>query len=75
MAPISPLVVEHGKEGALMAFLTEELYPLTREGWEQEDDIPSLLYDLEWRDPDSNRGHHDFQPYSEAVRYAVNRCR
>ena len=25
-----------------------------------------------WRDPDSNRGHHDFQSYSEAFRYAVN---
>jgi hypothetical protein len=25
----------------------------------------------EWRDPDSNRGHHDFQSYSEAFRYAV----
>jgi hypothetical protein len=40
MAPISPLVVEHGKEGAPVAFLTEELYPPTGEGWEQEDDIP-----------------------------------
>jgi len=27
---------------------------------------------FEWRDPDSNRGHHDFQSYSEAFRYAVN---
>ncbi len=27
---------------------------------------------LKWRDPDSNRGHHDFQSYSEALRYAVN---
>jgi len=40
MASISPLVVEHGIEGALVAFLTEGLYPHTREGWEQEDDIP-----------------------------------
>ena len=23
-----------------------------------------------WRDPDSNRGHHDFQLYSDALRYA-----
>jgi integrase len=30
---------------------------------------------LEWRDPDSNRGHHDFQSFSEAFRYAVNRYR
>jgi hypothetical protein len=27
---------------------------------------------LKWRDPDSNRGHHDFQSYAEAFRYAVN---
>jgi hypothetical protein len=26
----------------------------------------------EWRDPDSNRGHHDFQSYAEAFRYVVN---
>ena len=26
----------------------------------------------EWRDPDSNRGHHDFQSYAKALRYAVN---
>jgi len=26
----------------------------------------------EWRDPDSNRGHHDFQTYSEALRYGEN---
>ncbi len=26
----------------------------------------------EWRDPDSNRGHHDFQSFAEAFRYAVN---
>src|SRR5215204_4491899 len=25
-----------------------------------------------WRDPDSNRGHHDFQSYAEAHRYAEN---
>jgi len=25
-----------------------------------------------WRDPDSNRGHHDFQSFSEAHRYAEN---
>jgi|SRR5215210_1640922 len=25
---------------------------------------------LKWRDPDSNRGHHDFQSYAEAFRYA-----
>jgi hypothetical protein len=32
-----------------------------------------LLQDFkEWRDPDSNRGHHDFQSYSEVLRYAVN---
>src|SRR5918995_1621953 len=30
---------------------------------------------LERRDPDSNRGHHDFQSYSEALRYATNRYR
>jgi hypothetical protein len=24
----------------------------------------------EWRDPDSNRGHHDFQSYAKALRYA-----
>src|SRR5215207_3146329 len=27
---------------------------------------------LKWRDPDSNRGHHGFQTYSEALRYAEN---
>ena len=27
---------------------------------------------LKWRDPDSNRGHHDFQTFTEAFRYAVN---
>jgi hypothetical protein len=27
---------------------------------------------FKWRDPDSNRGHHDFQSYSEAFRYAEN---
>ena len=26
---------------------------------------------IEWRDPHSNRGHHDFQ-CAEAFRYAVN---
>ena len=26
----------------------------------------------EWRDPDSNRGHHDFQTYARALRYAAN---
>ena len=26
----------------------------------------------QWRDPDSNRGHHDFQSYSKALRYAEN---
>jgi hypothetical protein len=26
----------------------------------------------EWRDPDSNRGHHGFQAYAKALRYAVN---
>jgi hypothetical protein len=25
-----------------------------------------------WRDPDSNRGHHDFQSFTESFRYAVN---
>jgi hypothetical protein len=25
-----------------------------------------------WRDPDSNRGHHDFQSFAEAFRYATN---
>jgi hypothetical protein len=34
-----------------------------------------ILTKLEWRDPDSNQGHHDFQSYSEAFRYAVNRYR
>jgi hypothetical protein len=29
------------------------------------------LQDLpKWQDPDSNRGHHDFQSYSETLRYA-----
>jgi hypothetical protein len=27
---------------------------------------------LKWRDPDSNRGHHDFQSYAKAHRYAEN---
>jgi hypothetical protein len=27
---------------------------------------------LKWRDPDSNRGHHDFQSYAKALRYAGN---
>jgi hypothetical protein len=31
------------------------------------------LQDLkEWRDPESNRGHHDFQSCAEAFRYAGN---
>jgi hypothetical protein len=34
--------------------------------------LPAKRRFLEWRDPDSNRGHHDFQTYSEAFRYAVN---
>src|SRR5215204_301416 len=28
-----------------------------------------------WRDPDSNRGHHDFQSFSEAHWYAENPSR
>jgi hypothetical protein len=27
---------------------------------------------FKWRDPDSNRGHHDFQSYAKAPRYAEN---
>ena len=34
--------------------------------------IPCLQAFSEWRDPDSNRGHHDFQSYAEAFRYTVN---
>jgi hypothetical protein len=30
---------------------------------------------LKWRDPDSNRGHHDFQSYAKTLRYAVNSYR
>ncbi len=33
---------------------------------------PCLQAFLKWRDPDSNRGHHDFQTYEEAFRYAEN---
>ena len=29
----------------------------------------------EWRDPDSNRGHHDFQSFAKALRYAENSYR
>jgi hypothetical protein len=28
-----------------------------------------------WRDPDSNRGHHDFQSFAEALRYADGQVR
>ncbi len=31
-SPISPLMVEHGEEGALVDFLMEELYSFTGEG-------------------------------------------
>jgi hypothetical protein len=34
--------------------------------------FPYLQDFLEWRDPDSNRGHHDFQSFAEALRYAEN---
>jgi hypothetical protein len=36
--------------------------------------VKRLIYSgiSEWRDPDSNRGHHDFQLYARALKYAVN---
>jgi hypothetical protein len=38
--------------------------------------IPALCLQvsrkLEWRDPDSNRGHHDFQAFPRAFRYAAD---
>ena len=37
-------------------------------------EAPSPIFQvfLKWRDPESNRGHHDFQSYAEAFRYTVN---
>ena len=34
--------------------------------------MPLLQVISEWRDPDSNRGHHDFQSCPEALIYAVD---
>ena len=34
------LVVEHGEEESLVDFLMDELRSFTKDGWEQENDIP-----------------------------------
>jgi hypothetical protein len=53
--PISPLVVEHGKEGARMDIFMEELYPLTGRGGNKRTTSPSLLYDVQRRETELPR--------------------
>jgi serine phosphatase RsbU (regulator of sigma subunit) len=40
------LAAEHGEGASLGNLLQEKLHPFTAKGWEQEDDITSLLYDV-----------------------------